>query len=138
MYGDGLSVGDIASLYGITRQAMWVILKRRGVVFRPHLRFGPENHFYTEGAPKDDRVHAIVSKAIFRGRLIQRPCEVCGAEKADAHHDDYNKPLDVRWLCPTHHREWHRHNKPIRRTVGLPPMPHHEIASMGGRAPRKK
>jgi ribosomal protein S27AE len=34
-------------------------------------------------------------------------CSKCGA-KAQAHHDDYKKPLDVRWLCPKHHGEHHR------------------------------
>jgi len=33
--------------------------------------------------------------------------EVCGAENAQAHHDDYSRPLDVRWLCDTHHRQHH-------------------------------
>lgn len=45
--------------------------------------------------------------------LTRQPCEVCGSEKAQAHHDDYSKPLDVRWLCTTHHAEWHKHNTPI-------------------------
>jgi len=45
--------------------------------------------------------------------LERQPCEVCGAQKAQAHHDDYSKPLDVRWLCTTHHAEWHKHNTPV-------------------------
>jgi hypothetical protein len=32
---------------------------------------------------------------------------VCGEPEAQAHHDDYAKPLDVRWLCNKHHREHH-------------------------------
>lgn len=39
--------------------------------------------------------------------LDRKPCEVCGATKVEAHHDDYTKPLDVRWLCKRHHAEVH-------------------------------
>lgn len=46
--------------------------------------------------------------AIRRGQLLRKECEMCGEPKAEAHHDDYSKPLDVRWLCFAHHREWHR------------------------------
>ncbi len=35
---------------------------------------------------------------------IKKPCEVCGTI-AEAHHDDYSKPLEVRWLCSVHHKE---------------------------------
>jgi peptidoglycan L-alanyl-D-glutamate endopeptidase CwlK len=49
---------------------------------------------------------------IKRGLLIPYPCEVCGKKKVEAHHDDYNKPYDIRWLCFKHHREYH---KEIRR-----------------------
>lgn len=138
MYESGLSVGDVAELHGIARQAMWVILKRRGVVMRPGLRLGPEHHFYTEGIPTDQRVRTIVTKAIARGRLIRKPCEICGAEKADAHHDDYNKPLEVRWLCPSHHREWHLSHNPIRRTIELPLMSRQEVAKMGWKTRKAK
>ena len=53
-----------------------------------------------------------VSNAIIAGNLVKQPCEICGAEPAQAHHDDYNKPLDVRWLCKKHHTEWHKTNQP--------------------------
>lgn len=49
----------------------------------------------------------VVSHAIRDGKLTPQPCETCGA-KGEAHHDDYGRPLDVRWLCRTHHMEVHR------------------------------
>lgn len=43
-----------------------------------------------------------------RGHLQRGPCEVPGcAERAEMHHDDYTKPLEVRWLCREHHAMWH-------------------------------
>src|ERR1039458_7338116 len=42
---------------------------------------------------------------VYYGKVKRQPCEVCGAQPAEAHHEDYSKPLDVEWLCPTHHRE---------------------------------
>lgn len=56
--------------------------------------------------PDRTRAHNAVSNAIRAGRLERQPCEVCG-KKAQAHHDDYSKPLDVRWLCPLHHTAVH-------------------------------
>lgn len=62
---------------------------------------------------KTNRAQPKIMKAISSGRILRQPCEVCGAEPAEAHHDDYNKPLDVRWLCRACHSKWHRNNKPI-------------------------
>ena len=44
--------------------------------------------------------------------IPKKPCEVCEKQgvinwEAEAHHDDYKKPYSVRWLCKTHHEEWH-------------------------------
>jgi hypothetical protein len=52
--------------------------------------------------------HIITGNAIRDGKLVKQPCEVCGELKAEAHHDDYEKPLDVRWLCRRHHAEHHK------------------------------
>ena len=61
--------------------------------------------------PKNYELHQIrvkVNTAIRSGRLVPEGCRVCGKAPAQAHHDDYNKPLDVTWLCPPHHAAWHR------------------------------
>ncbi len=52
-----------------------------------------------------------VSNAIARGEMARGRCEVCGSTSTDAHHDDYSKPLSVRWLCRRHHGLLHR--KPL-------------------------
>jgi len=63
---------------------------------------------YRERFPNKYRSHGIVARAIRAGNLVRQPCEVCGYDKnIHAHHDDYAMPLNVRWLCPIHHREWH-------------------------------
>ncbi len=53
------------------------------------------------------RARGQVSMAIHRGTIIRQPCEVCGRTPAEAHHDDYSKPKEVRWLCRPHHRAHH-------------------------------
>ena len=48
------------------------------------------------------------------GKIRQLNCSVCNSTNiVEGHHDDYTKPLEVRWLCKACHKEWHRHNKPI-------------------------
>jgi hypothetical protein len=47
-------------------------------------------------------------RAASRGHIPKGPCEVCGALSVEAHHDDYSKPLEVRWLCRAHHAAHHR------------------------------
>lgn len=63
--------------------------------------------------PVDHRTYArrAVQNAIKTGRLV-RPavCPQCGdaSRVVHAHHEDYSKPLDVKWLCPECHGREHR------------------------------
>lgn len=57
--------------------------------------------------------HMIVARGLRNFEIEPHPCEVCDSmENVVAHHDDYSKPLVVRWLCRTHHKEWHDKNGP--------------------------
>lgn len=53
-------------------------------------------------------VRIKVYQAIKLGKLQRQNCETENCSVlGEAHHDDYNKPLDVRWLCKTHHELFH-------------------------------
>ena len=54
------------------------------------------------------RIRGKLQYAIKIGKILKQPCEMCGVPQVDAHHDDYSKPLDVRWLCRPHHIEFHK------------------------------
>lgn len=63
---------------------------------------------YRARFPNKYRAHNLVNNSIRDGKLHPEPCEVCGiTDSVHAHHDDYLKLLNVRWLCAAHHRQWH-------------------------------
>lgn len=68
---------------------------------------------WVERNPVKKAATTMVGNALRSGRITREACEVCGDDQAQAHHDDYSKPLDVRWLCTKHHAEWHKHNTPL-------------------------
>lgn len=46
--------------------------------------------------------------AIRKGEIVRQPCEGCGtSEKVHAHHHDYSKPFEVKWLCYLCHKKSH-------------------------------
>lgn len=67
--------------------------------------------WYRKTYPKKYAAHTAVNNAVRDGYLIPVPCERCGSNhKVHAHHDDYLRQLDVRWLCVPCHKEWHDNN----------------------------
>lgn len=128
LYNSGMSIQECAEFYEISRQAMHKILARRGCVFRENIRLGEQNHFYRGCMPdftKKKRVQHITEKAIKKG-VLNNPnvCESCGENNIfkdgrtgiQAHHRDYDQPLNVMWLCQKCHHEWHIHNSVVNET----------------------
>lgn len=59
---------------------------------------------YRINNPHKKAAHSAISNAIRDGKLERGPCEVCGTtSNVHGHHEDYDKPLDVAWLCRKHH-----------------------------------
>jgi hypothetical protein len=75
---------------------------------------------YVARYPQKKRAQTDVLNALRRGELV-RPdcCSGCGeAKRIEAHHDDYARPLDVRWLCRLCHRSWHSdHGHGLNSTI---------------------
>lgn len=65
---------------------------------------------YVKENPKKRSAHKAIEKQVRLKLISIEPCEKCGALTVSAHHDDYDKPLDIRWLCSKHHRQWHAEN----------------------------
>ena len=60
--------------------------------------------------PMKTKVRWRTAEAVRKGELVQRPCERCGAEKAQAHHPRYDSDdahLQVIWLCALCHGAEH-------------------------------
>lgn len=62
---------------------------------------------WNERHPEKIKAHRTVGYAVRRGTLVKGPCELADANckgRIEAHHQDYAKPLEVRWVCKAHHR----------------------------------
>lgn len=77
------------------------------------------------------KAHNIVEAALYNGTLVRpKSCEKCGCEGSckngasliQAHHDDYNKPLEVKWLCRKCHYDWHQENDSVMADIVKSPF----------------
>lgn len=61
-----------------------------------------------EQHPNKYSARRAVNNALQAGRLTRLPCKVCGSsDGTEAHHPDYGKPLEIVWLCRSHHAQLH-------------------------------
>lgn len=68
---------------------------------------------------KRSNCRSTTNNLIRRGALEKKPCEVCGSEVVEAHHDDYDDPRNVRWLCKVHHVDLHKGTLTFWQAMGL-------------------
>ena len=54
------------------------------------------------------KCHNAVARAIRSGELVRSPCIRCGDVNSLAHHEDYDKPLEVIWFCQPCHKQRHK------------------------------
>lgn len=60
---------------------------------------------------KKANARAYLHVYIKRGKIQKGIC-FCGKDGVEAHHADYNKPLEVIWYCREHHLEYHKNIQP--------------------------
>ena len=136
LYGQGWTAGQMAERFGYGAKAVKKMLRRNGVRLRPEpcVRRQERSSLWRGGS----RCHAGAGEAVLvalkRGELVKpERCEGCGAGgvqangkrvRVEAHHDDYNHPLQVRWLCRRCHCKWHRENVAVEKLpVSMPSWP---------------
>ena len=86
--------------------------RQRRIKARYPERFRAKAALRAELLPRAVYAREMIANEIKFGRLKRGRCEICRRAYTHGHHDDYDKPLEVRWLCPIHHFEWHEKNGP--------------------------
>lgn len=81
--------------------APWGDTDALGIAWEDRYGFGGGNSDGKEAT----RAHTLAEIRV--GRMKRGVCQ-CGSTKTEAHHHDYSKPLDVRWLCRACHQAAHR------------------------------
>jgi hypothetical protein len=67
-----------------------------------------QTKMWREADKRRTQCHNAVARAIRNGSLVQQPCERCSSEKTLAHHESYDFPLEIVWLCQPCHKQRHK------------------------------
>jgi DNA-directed RNA polymerase subunit RPC12/RpoP len=83
------------------------------------------NEKYKHNHKEKSTARYLLRRQVLAGKIPVAPCAICRG-KAEAHHEDYSKPLEVNWLCDAHHKARHKQLNEFRRK-GLNPTPIEEF-----------
>lgn len=112
--GDGLlgkckecTKADVKARYALTIADRQAYEARRNATPERQAKLRAAHRKHNQNNPEKAHARNAVAFALKMGKIQRQPCEVCGDPKSEAHHEDYAKPLDVKWLCFFHHRVAH-------------------------------
>ena len=71
------------------------------------MRLWRKSHPLTLEQRKKMNCRSYANTYLKRGKIVKVPCIKCGEKKSQMHHDNYDKPLEVIWLCRNCHLELH-------------------------------
>lgn len=70
-----------------------------------------KSRVFTKKALLKVKARKLLYYAIKSGKMVRGNCEIKNCKiRAEAHHEDYSKPLVVRWFCKRHHFNHHYEN----------------------------
>ena len=98
-------------IVGADRDADFLLLQQPQSRFEGLNRFSVSNRnvaFLLENKMADRQASMLLRQAVKRGEVTKpKKCERCGKftiqQSLSGHHNDYSKPLDVKWLCKSCH-----------------------------------
>lgn len=67
-----------------------------------------KTHKLTREQSKKDIARSYAGVYLRTGRIIKENCKKCGDSNSQMHHPDYNKPIDIIWLCRPCHLQLHK------------------------------
>lgn len=109
---DGLRGNCKECVCSRSRGWYWAHPERASANFKRWARENPERRAANQGTPQQLRARYTLKNAMKRGEITKpTTCEHCHRKIAKAklhgHHPDYEKPLEVEWLCTTCHSAEH-------------------------------
>jgi hypothetical protein len=57
---------------------------------------------------KKANVRSLSKHYLQQGLIKWQPCVACGSEESEMHHESYDRPMDVTWLCRPCHLKEHK------------------------------
>ena len=84
----------------------------KGVISKDRYRY---KQIQKQRYPDRIKAREAAAWAVRSGNIPRRACEICRDQNVQLHHDDYSRPLEIRFLCSRHHREI-RNGRGVGRT----------------------
>lgn len=96
----------------LTEEKKQKLAEKKRIYFRNSQEQKKKKYEYLRNIYDKKKIYANIQiyEALQSGKIIKPSrCQICGKEKTlDGHHHDYDKPLDVIWVCRKCHMKIHK------------------------------